>query len=164
MPGSGKSTLGKKLAKKLGWGFFDLDARITETTAISPARWIEQSGEPAFREIESQTLRALDLSADAVVSCGGGTPCFNDNLGWMKQNGICLFIDLPLKTIFDRLTQKDGINSRPLVSGENPMLQLEQLWKKRKPFFEQIDWWEDGLTVDATALTLKLSADGDQLK
>ena len=158
MPGSGKSTLGKKLASKLMWKFIDLDEYITKTTGQSPAAWIQKEGEVTFRKVEAEGLRKLDLSLNTLVSCGGGTPCFEHNLDWMKATGICLFINLPIKAIYSRLNQNNGLEIRPLLSGENSAQQLELLWEKRRVFFEQIDWWEDGLKFDLMELSQKVQA------
>lgn len=153
MPGSGKTTLGKKLAAKLGWRFSDLDREITSRTGRSPAEWLREAGEPSFRKQEAGTLRQLDRSADTVVACGGGTPCFENNLEWMQQHGTCLFIDLPLKSIVQRLEQGNGIAQRPLLEGETtPEHRIQALWQQREPFYRRIEWWIDGLQADPEKL------------
>ena len=119
MPGSGKSTLGKRLANKLLYDFQDLDKCIEKHSGLTPAALIHTFGEAHFREIEAEVLRTISFQNSCVVSCGGGTPCFHDNLNWMKEHGNLLFIDVPLVSLMQRILQADGLKKRPLL-GENP--------------------------------------------
>lgn len=137
MPGSGKSTVGKKLAARLGIRFIDLDTAIEEQTGKSPAAWIVEEGEQAFRTIESEVLRALNFLEAAIVSCGGGTPCFNDNLSWMLQHGKVVYLDVPIGMLLQRLQQADA-DERPLLSDSLSFEGLAELYAKRKIWYDQI--------------------------
>ena len=137
MPGSGKSTLGKKLAARLNAGFIDLDKAIEVETGKSPADWLVQDGEAAFRAVESEVLRNLDLGTYAVVSCGGGTPCFNENLAWMLLAGKVVYLYLPIGMLLQRLQRADA-DERPLLAGALSFEGLSELYEKRKAWYEQI--------------------------
>ncbi len=154
MPGSGKSTTGRKLAAKLKWKFYDLDDYILRFHGKSAATMIRENGEACFRTIESETLRDMDLSMNCIVSCGGGTPCFNDNLEWMQANGTCMFINMPLKALEVRIKQGAGFDMRPLISDQSKPVNeiLEDLWKEREPYFRKIEWWVEGLEIKTDEL------------
>jgi shikimate kinase len=154
MPGSGKSSFGKRLANKLGWSFLDLDERITETSGQSPQQLIILSGEDEFRRIESEILRSTAGKENHVIACGGGTPCFHDNLAWMKKHGLVAYLELPLKTIHQRILQSEGFKKRPLL-GNAPELVIENLsktWSDRESFYSQIDWKINGLDLKLPAI------------
>jgi len=156
MPGSGKSTIAKKLSKQLSWKCLDLDFVIEINTGKSPKKWIVEHGEEAFRKIESDTLKQLVFDENTIVSVGGGTPCFYNNLEWMQHNGICIYINLPVKALWSRIASK-GIESRPLLGNEQEALQkLTDLFEIRKPFYEQITWKESGLNLDVKLLAEKI--------
>ncbi len=158
MPGSGKSKFGKRLSNRLLWNFIDLDQFIEEESGSSPAEIIQSQGESEFRIIESACLRKIQPEVLTIVSCGGGTPCFNDNLNWMKQQGELAFIDLPLATLKQRLTQSSDLEKRPLLGNSESDLQsnLEILWKSREPFYRQITWWIDGLKINLSEIELEV--------
>ncbi|MFM2285270.1 MAG: hypothetical protein RLZZ543_767 [Bacteroidota bacterium] len=158
MPGSGKSGLGKRLANRMLWSFVDLDQLIEQRCGKSPAVLITELGEAAFRQMEAEALRSLSSKTNTVIACGGGTPCFLGNLEWMQSQGIVLFIDMPLKSIMQRLLQSKGQAKRPLLgNGEAELAQrLEMIWQQREAYFKQIDWWINGLHIDLEALALEL--------
>jgi len=160
MPGSGKSTTGRKLAAKLKWKFYDLDDCILRLYGISAAEMIREKGEPHFRKIESETLRDLDLSINCIVSCGGGTPCFNNNLEWMQDSGTCLFINMALKALEARVKQGAGLYMRPLISDQSKPVNeiLEDLWKLREPYFRKIEWWLEGLEIKMDQLVEQVNS------
>jgi len=156
MPGCGKTTTAKKVSKQLKWKCLDLDIFISEITYKTPGQWIMEQGEEAFRKIESDTLHQLVFNENTIVSVGGGTPCFYDNLKWMQLHGTCIYIDLPVKALLNRVTAK-GIESRPLLGNEEEALQkLNDLFEIRKPFYEQITWKESGLSLDVKLLAEKI--------
>ena len=160
MPGSGKSTLGKRLANKLLCDFYDLDKCIEKYSSQSPATLIQKFGEAHFRIIEADVLRSISLQNSCVVSCGGGTPCFNDNLNWMKKHGTLLFIDVPIVSLMQRILQADGLKKRPLlgVNPEEAQKKLIQIWNEREPYFKQIEWWENGLSINLDSVVEKVNA------
>jgi len=156
MPGSGKTTTGKKLANLLKWRFLDLDQYISTLTKKTPQEWITESGESAFRKVESETLQSLSFPDNAIVAVGGGTPCFYNNLEWMQQHGTCIYIDMPVKALWSRVATK-GVETRPLLGNEEEALQkLTDLFEIRSPFYEQITWKESGLNLDVKLLAEKI--------
>lgn len=111
--GSGKSHVGKKLSKMTARPFIDLDDWI-ETQAQRSIRDIfKQSGEVAFRQIEQQALHEMLQFPEAIIACGGGTPCFFDNMDWMNANGVTIYLQAQTDILVDRL--KAGKAHRPLL-------------------------------------------------
>ena len=139
LPGSGKSTLGKKIANKLKFSFIDLDEAVLNDTGISPAQWISEHSEDVFRKKEAEALRNIKKDADLIVSCGGGTPCFEHNLEWMLAQGTCIYLDVPEGMVLNRLQQgDDGI--RPLINQTDPLASLRELIEKRKECYARIPY------------------------
>jgi len=137
--GSGKTTWGRKLATKTGRTFIDLDEVIVNEIGMPIAEYFVQHGEAAFRQIESHTLKNLSLTEPTVVSTGGGTPCYFDNMVWMNQTGTTVYFRLPPKALWDRLTQTD-IASRPALKGLSGPALLADITAKladRSPYYEQ---------------------------
>ena len=159
LPGSGKSTLGKKLSEHLGLPFLDLDELI-EQQANQPIREIfAQQGEEVFRKIEQRALHQVIAQHDAfVLATGGGAPCFFDNLDVMNQAGTTLFLDVPVPTIIQRM-HGDQISDRPLLKGlDQSKLEQEYAVKfeKRLPVYRQAHIIVDqDATVDHVAVTLR---------
>jgi len=137
--GSGKTTWGRKLAAKTGRTFIDLDEVIVREIGMPIADYFAQHGEAAFRQVESQTLKNLPLSEPTVVSTGGGTPCYFDNIAWMNETGTTVYFYLPPKALWDRLVQTD-IASRPALKGLSGQELLADITSKladRAPYYEQ---------------------------
>jgi shikimate kinase len=111
--GAGKTTIGKKLAAKLGCEFVDLDAMIEKVEGMYIRDIINEKGEHYFREVESRTLQQLDL-IEKVISTGGGTPYYFDNMDWMKINGIAVYVELDEGVLYSRLRTTD-LQNRPLL-------------------------------------------------
>lgn len=109
----GKSTLGKKLAKRLNYNFLDLDQLFEETYKISIPNFFEKYGEKAFRSLEQEILYSTANIYDAVIATGGGTPCFGDNMAWINKNGLSVYLKQKDCFIIDRL--KKTKKQRPLV-------------------------------------------------
>lgn len=137
--GAGKTTFGKKLAKKLQLEFVDLDDAVCAAYGYpSVTALVGEKGIDFFREAESKTLREIDL-ADKVISTGGGTPCYYDSMAWMKEHGTVIYLELDKKTLYNRLRQSD-MNERPLLKGlDDEGLQqfIHDKLQERLPYYTQ---------------------------
>jgi len=112
--GSGKSTIGRQLARKLGFSHLDLDDYFEETYKVSIMHFFQKYDEKAFRNIETKMLKhTLDLH-NFVVSTGGGTPCFNNNMDLINSAGFSVYIQMHSKSLFTRL--KNAKRPRPRTS------------------------------------------------
>ncbi|MFL5730274.1 MAG: shikimate kinase [Cytophagaceae bacterium] len=139
LPGSGKSTIGKDLSKKLNYPLIDTDDVIRLKEGCSIEEIFSAKGESYFRKTESETLKELTKGTDAIISTGGGTPCFFDNMEVINQNGISLFLNIPLREIARRLIAGPQ-HARPLIKGKNPAeIQkfLEDKFNERIPFYSK---------------------------
>lgn len=136
MMGCGKSTSGEQLARLLGWPFIDLDNWIEDQQQLTIAELFAREGENGFREIERKALhQILDLSGPRVVACGGGTPCFFDNLRFMKERGWVIYLKTPPAVLLQRLEKQAA--QRPLIAGSKRKKRLEELLLERLPYYEQ---------------------------
>lgn len=113
---SGKSTTGRKLAKKLGLTFVDLDELIEKFDGRTVPEIFSQDGEDAFRIKEQQALHQTESLDQAVISTGGGVPRFFDNMQFMNRGGITIYLKLDEETLVGRL--KNATRSRPIVQGK----------------------------------------------
>ena len=111
--GSGKTTIGKKLANKLGFQFVDLDALFEKTLQMSILDYFEKFGESEFRKEERKILQKSFELSKAVISCGGGTPCFFDNMELINKNGISIYIEMSAASLNYRL--KNAKTQRPII-------------------------------------------------
>ncbi len=114
--GCGKTTFGRALCEKTGLKFIDLDDYIEARHGASVKEIFAIKGEQGFREIEQEALREVADSEDTVISCGGGTPCFFDNIDFMNDKGLTLWLKASNETLFSRLVRKR--EKRPLLAGK----------------------------------------------
>lgn len=151
MPSSGKSTLGRALAKQLGYLFFDMDKVIEELEQMSISEIFEQKGEEYFRKMERDVLRTIPPNSRLVVSTGGGAPCFFDNIQTINQNGYSIYIDVSVDTLLERMLNAKR-NDRPLYQKEDNDLRAKLLAKytERQVFYRQAHLCisNDSLTVE----------------
>ena len=112
--GAGKSSVGKKLAKAMKLKFIDLDGAIESASGKSPAEWIEQHGELAFRKEERTVLLNVLHTGSFVLATGGGTPCYYDNMELMCAHGLCIYLDAAPGFLQSRLLQFK--QNRPLIA------------------------------------------------
>ncbi len=136
MPGSGKSTIGAMIAKKLGRKFFDTDKMVKKISGRTPAEIIKTDGEPTFREIEKQAALEAGKQTSAVIATGGGIVLDDRNIDALRQNGYLIFLD----RYIDNLETKN----RPLSSGADA---LKKLYDKRYPLYKK---YAD-MTVDSNS-------------
>ncbi|HEK20760.1 shikimate kinase [Mucilaginibacter sp.] len=113
--GCGKTTMGRKLSNALGYEFVDLDHQFEENAGISIAEYFSKNGEDAFREQESKILKETHYPQNAVISTGGGLPCFFDNMDWMNANGQTVYMKLTPKMLASRL--ENAKTPRPVLQG-----------------------------------------------
>ena len=114
---SGKTTFGKALAEKLGTSFVDLDNYIEEKTSRTIPEIFSLYGEEGFRKLEKEMLQeVVKIEPDAVIACGGGTPCFYDNMKFLNDNGITVFLETSTNVLISRLQEEN--EKRPLVAGK----------------------------------------------
>lgn len=149
MPGSGKTYWSRLLAEAHGLQLLDMDALLESEAGMSPPEFFEQYGEAAFRRAEQDLLHRLlaTKSANTLVACGGGTPCFFDNLQRMKESGLVVLIRVPDEVLVAHLEKEHHL--RPLLRGEDLSRRLQQLWTARSPFYLQADY-----VVSANPLTM----------
>jgi shikimate kinase len=140
LPGSGKSTFGKQLAKELDFPFLDLDQLIEERYQLKISDIFSIHGEGTFREWESLVLQdTLKQDRAYILASGGGTPCFNDNMDLINSQGISVYLDVPLGSISRRL-QTSKAQQRPLFQGLDQgeiTLKLKSLLVTRENFYNQ---------------------------
>lgn len=140
MPSSGKSTIGKQLARELHYRFTDTDKLIVRQEGRSINDIFAQSGEDYFRRVESEVLHSIRPGSSMVIATGGGVPCFFKNMDYIKATGISVFFDVAPEIILQRMLAH-AVADRPLYQQNDPAL-LENLRKKytdRLPFYSQAD-------------------------
>ena len=135
---SGKSTVGKLLAKSMGYEHIDTDHMFESLYNISINDFFEKYGQDLFRELEHKLLLTLIEKDNIVISTGGGLPCFHNNMELIKQNGISIHINMSFKSIIHR--QKKSKKNRPLLknkSHEEIEIFLQDLLAKRIDIYNQ---------------------------
>ena len=134
--GSGKTTVGKALAKELGLQFYDLDWYIENRMRKRVPEIFAERGEAGFREIERNMLHEVAEFENVVVSCGGGTPCFFDNMDYLNQQGDVVYLRATPEVLFRHLKMGKGI--RPLLQGKNDdelLTFIKEQLAKREEFY-----------------------------
>ncbi|KFB02205.1 shikimate kinase [Mangrovimonas yunxiaonensis] len=137
--GSGKSTIGKQLAKVLGFGFIDLDRYIEQQEGLTVETIFAEKGELYFRKAESKHLKAvLDLN-NSVVALGGGTPCYGNNMALIKacENAKSIYLKASIKTLAARLAEAQS--TRPLIAHLKTRAELEEFIAKH--LFERANYY-----------------------
>jgi shikimate kinase len=152
LPGSGKSTLAKELSKKLSYPLIDTDEIICKKEGCAIEEIFNKKGENYFRKLESDTLKELIKTERAVISTGGGTPCFFDNMEVINQNGLSIFLNIPIQDITKRLIESPEQN-RPLIKGKNQeQIEkfLEEKLQERLPYYSKasVEFADSSVTAD----------------
>ena len=128
--GCGKSTLGKKIANKLGKTFVDMDAEIEKQEKVTISQIFETKGEAYFRQLEHDYLKSLVVKNNLVISTGGGTPCFFNNIEIINAIGKSVYIQLSPEALKNRL--QNETNKRPLIANLSGIQLLEFITIKLK--------------------------------
>lgn len=163
MPGVGKSYWGRRWARAFGAAFLDLDRQIEYQQGESVAQIFETRGEPIFRELESEALLQLirnSGSETTIVSCGGGTPMFHDNMENMLRTGYVVWLKADLEFLLQQISASRKI--RPLLREKDPKQALEALLHVREPVYQRADIHLDIETIDTDTFAEILKACTDR--
>ena len=136
--GAGKTTLGKAFARAMGLTFVDLDWYIEERFHKTVRQLFTELGESGFRNLEKRMLHEVGEFEDVVISTGGGTPCFFDNMEYMNEAGDTVFLDADIKVLFRRL--KIAKQQRPLLAektDEELMEFIQTALQERMPHYSK---------------------------
>lgn len=136
--GAGKSTLGKQIAEILLMNFVDMDAYIECMQRTSIQNLFDNEGEEQFRKIEQYYLMRLSKLNHTVISCGGGVPCFYNNMQHMLKTGLVVYIKQPEDVLCHRLSQQGG--NRPVLKGIDATQLasfIQKHLREREPFYAQ---------------------------
>ncbi len=152
MMGSGKTSTGRPLAKRLGYGFVDADAVIEQSAGCSIPEIFERDCEAGFRQIESQVLNAISQRHSLVVATGGGVVTQPENWG-LLHSGIVIWLDVVPDQLLQRLQADSTV--RPLLQTDDPETALNVLLNERRPLYSEAD-----LTVVINDETPEAVADG----
>ncbi|TFY99605.1 shikimate kinase [Ramlibacter rhizophilus] len=135
LPGSGKTTIGKHLARRLGLPFVDLDTRIEQELGCSIRAYFEAQGEAAFREVESSTLARLAGEGPSVLSTGGGIVLLPQNREVLRRQCRVVYLRASPEDLFQRLRHD---RKRPLLQVADPLERLRSLHAQRAPLYEEV--------------------------
>ena len=132
MPGGGKSTVGRHLARRLNCGFSDTDALIERRIGCPIRTFFEQQGEARFRDIESDVLDDVLAGARGVVATGGGIVLRDANRRALHERTVCVYLRSSPEELFRRLRHD---SKRPLLQVADPLARLRELYAKRDPLY-----------------------------
>ena len=159
MPGSGKTTLGNHLSQRCNLDFIDLDQEIAGKEGKNIPAIFNEEGEAYFRKVEAKLLRKITESRkNFILATGGGTPCFYDNMNFMSDSGITLYLNVSVLELSKRIYDMEG-RERPLLKAENPQKlqeKLDDLFSTRKRFYFMSQITIEPETTDLDTLVEKL--------
>jgi shikimate kinase len=147
--GAGKTTVGKALSKELGIIFYDLDWYIENRMRKSVSQIFAERGEEGFRKMEHNMLHEVAEFEDVIISCGGGTPCFFDNMDYMNQQGQTVYLKATPEVLYKHLLMGKG--ERPLLKGKSPeelITFIREQLEKREPFYSKAKYTLDVSLLD----------------
>lgn len=148
--GAGKTTVGKALAKELGLQFYDLDWYIECRMHKTVPQLFKELGEESFRKIEHNMLHEVAEFENVVLSCGGGTPCFFDNIDYMNSRGQVVYLKAERDVLYKHLQM--GKNERPVLKGrteEELRTFIGEQLALREPFYSQAHYTLDVSLMDS---------------
>lgn len=156
--GSGKTTIGKKLANYLKYEFIDLDKLIESKAEMSIVSYFELHGEGAFRELERDILQKSEFPENVIIATGGGAPCFGDNMEWMNKNGLVAYLSLSPKALASRLEHSK--TDRPLIrhlKGDELIDFISSKLQEREVFYNQAKYVVSASDLTAERLSFYLN-------
>jgi shikimate kinase len=135
LPGAGKSTLGRQLARRLHKRFVDADAELERRLGVSIPTIFEIEGEAGFRDREEATIAELTRLQDIVLSTGGGAVLRQANRVLLQENGTVIYLHAEPSTLWERVRHS---RNRPLLQTGDPMARLAQLYSERDAFYREV--------------------------
>ena len=148
--GSGKTTVGKALSKETGMMFYDLDWYIESRMHKTVAQIFAERGEEGFRKIEYNMLHEVAEFEDVIISCGGGTPCFFDNIDYLNGQGDVCYLKATPEVLYKHLLM--GKVERPLIKGKSPEELIKFITEqvgKREDFYTKARYTLDVSLMDS---------------
>lgn len=147
--GTGKSSVGRYLAKTLRRKFIELDAVIEQKAGKPIPQIFQQDGEIAFRELEIQAVKDVAAGENIVISCGGGVVLNKINIDRLKEHGVAVYLTAE-PAIISKRTSRDKL-VRPLLNVEDPVARINEMIEFRKPFYERAA----DITIDTSKLSVE---------
>jgi shikimate kinase len=132
--GTGKSEVGKLLAGNLGRQFFDIDEIIEKETKKKINAIFKNKGEPYFRDLETKTIKLVNMQNEAVIACGGGAVLRTENMDELERNGIIVCLTATPEKIFERVKNE---KHRPLLEEKNLLMNIKDILQKRKEHYKR---------------------------
>lgn len=160
--GSGKSVFGKRLAKHLNLKFMDLDRHIEQKYKMTIPSIFDTFDETVFRNLETKELHEILKHDNLILACGGGTPCFNENMKTINNKAISIYLQLDEKTLLDRLTKSK--TKRPLIQGLNQeelLNKVNKLLNDRERFYNQSKLTVSGINLKVEEVEQLILANTD---
>ena len=148
--GAGKTTIGKALSKELGIIFYDLDWYIENRMRKTVSQIFAERGEEGFRKIEYYMLHEVAEFEDVIISCGGGTPCFFDNMDYLNQQGQVVYLKAEPEVLYKHLLMAKV--ERPLIKGksqEELLTFIREQLERREPFYSKARYTLDVSLMDS---------------
>ncbi|MGD0884307.1 MAG: shikimate kinase [Thermodesulfovibrionales bacterium] len=133
---TGKTTVGRELSNMLRWRLIDVDGEIVKAQGMSINEIFNRFGEPAFRDIETGTIREIASRKHVIISTGGGTVLRDENMDILRRNGVIVNLSATPDTILKRTS---GNEERPLLQVDDPMKKVRELLEARGPFYKKAD-------------------------
>jgi shikimate kinase len=130
--GTGKSSIGKRVAKQLGFQFLDTDQLVTDRAGLAVSEIFAQQGEAAFRDLETSVLISRGHLNRCVIATGGGLVIREENRALLREMGFVVGLTATEEVIFERVSRND---KRPLLQTEDPRATLRRLLEAREPFY-----------------------------
>ncbi len=155
--GSGKTTAGEKLASSLGWSYIDLDREIEKKERKTIPQIFSQHGEAYFRSVEKGILKSLGSHKETIISTGGGTPCHDNNMDFMLQTGLTVYLKMTPSQLADRLLEET--DERPLLKNipdDKLIAFIEEKLTQREKWYNRSNIIIDGMEIDINILSSKI--------
>jgi shikimate kinase len=147
--GAGKTTIGRALSKELGLPFYDLDWYIENRRHKTVPELFNELGEETFRKIEYNMLHEVAEFEDVIISCGGGTPCFFDNIDYMNQQGKVVYLKATPEVLYKHLLMAK--TERPLLKGKGAdelIAYIREHLNEREPYYSKARYTLDVSLMD----------------